>query len=323
LKKAKRLVPACLLFFCAAVPPADAKGAGREIEMVVSVDWEGEELAEDNLAAFRAFRDKNPEIRITHFLNAAYFTKPGADAAGVVRAVRSVMREGDQLGLHIHGWKSLFEKAGTAYRSSPGFWNYAGPGDCSLEKGEDCGHEVPINSYSVDELRRVIRYSLDVLAGNGFRGVEVFRAGGWVAAPNVLEAAAVEGLSGDSSGVTVPLLAREIGGTPLYISLGGLWPGLDQGSGPYRIETPAGPITEFPDNMALADYVSGEEVYSMYRRVALQGGDGPLYVHFGFHLETADRFVNRVHTAVFRIREDAGTRGFRFKPATLSETRTR
>jgi hypothetical protein len=111
--------------------------------LVVTVDWEGLNLSDDNLAAMRALRERFPEIPLVQFLNAAYFTKPDADADAVQARIASVLRDGDELGLHIHGWKRLFEAAGVSYRPSPTF---RGPDESGPACDYDCGHAVPISA---------------------------------------------------------------------------------------------------------------------------------------------------------------------------------
>src|SRR5687768_10968235 len=76
---------------------------GNVIKLVVSVDWEGRVVAENNIAAMEAFRAQFPDVPITQFLNAAYYTKDGADADAVTALVERTLLPSDELGLHIHG----------------------------------------------------------------------------------------------------------------------------------------------------------------------------------------------------------------------------
>lgn len=92
------------------------------VHVAISVDWEGRDLSSINLNAFRACREAHPDIPLTHFLNAAYFTKPDADASKVQAAIRRVLHPDDELGLHIHPWKTLVEAAGVKFRSEPTIW---------------------------------------------------------------------------------------------------------------------------------------------------------------------------------------------------------
>jgi hypothetical protein len=59
--------------------------ATGKVRVVVSVDWEGREIAPNNLEAMKAFRKDYPDIPLQQFLNAAYYTKTGADSKACLR----------------------------------------------------------------------------------------------------------------------------------------------------------------------------------------------------------------------------------------------
>ena len=97
------------------------------VHVSISVDWEGRDLSAINLNAFRAYREAHPDVPLTHFLNAAYFTKRDANASKVQADIRRVLRPDDELGLHIHPWKTLVEAAGVKFRSEPTIWGKGRP----------------------------------------------------------------------------------------------------------------------------------------------------------------------------------------------------
>ncbi len=272
--------------------------ATGKVKLLVSVDWEGRVLDEANLDAMNQFRNQFPNVPLLHFLNAAYYTKPGARAAVVTNKISSVLRPGDELGLHIHGWRSLFEAAGVTFRSSPTYW-----GDALDDCREDCGHEIPIDIYTKEELQRVMHYSVETLNRHGFGRATSFRSGGWLSAPVVLEALAAEGFLIDSSAVPPHLLAPLIGNTPLWQWVNNLWHGTKTTSQPQRMSTPAGTIWEVPDNGALADYMSADDMVKVYMDGAhyAEKTGKDVYVHIGFHQETAKRYVSRVSSALRKI----------------------
>ncbi|MBI5369264.1 MAG: hypothetical protein HZA54_19665 [Planctomycetes bacterium] len=282
-------------------PPPDCP---TKVHLSVSVDWEGRELADGNLAAMEAFRAANPDVPLTHFLNAAYFTKPGADRARVAAQMRRVLRPGDETGIHIHGWRSLFAAAGVPYRTTPTFWGANYP---LSPVGGDEGHEVEICAYAVPELRAVLRTSRDLLTDAGFAVSGSFRAGGWMADGKVLEALAAEGFGIDSS-ATDPAWHDELADLPLRARIGEVWPGVTSSSAPFVVNTAAGPILEMPDTGALADYVTPaemtrhlEEALARCERERKQD----LFVHIGFHQETAGRYAARVTEALRAVRAQA------------------
>ena len=276
------------------------EAAGR-LRLAVSVDWEGRELRADDLAAMQRLREALPGVPLTHFLNAAYYTKPGADAAAVTSKLRGAVLPGDEVGLHVHGWRSLFAAAGVAFRDRPTFW---GGGQPAQAGGLDMGHEVEIGAYTVDELRAVLRRSRALLGTHGFPVGASFRAGGWMATPNVLEAIRHEGFTVDSS-ATDGRWHDELAGYALRQRIPEVWAGVTEESQPYLIETPAGAVLEMPDTCALADYVTAAEMVDHVRRAAARLTPGrDLFVHVGFHQETAARYAARVGEALRTLAED-------------------
>jgi hypothetical protein len=287
-----------------------------ELRLMVTVDWEGRDLSDDNLEAMRSLRDRFDTVPLVQFLNAAYFTKPGADQADVSGRMNSVLRDHDEVGLHIHAWKRLFEASGVTFRNSPTFWGTSVP---SYSCSHDCGHEVPISAYTTDELREVIRFSVDTLDGQGFGRPVSFRAGGWMAAQNVREALAAEGFDNDSSAVPALFLEGEIGHLPLHDWVEELWRGTDATSQPYALDG----LTEIPDNGALADYVTGDEMYAVYldaKRRLEENPDENVLVNIGFHQETAAEYLPRIEDALERILADVEQSDVPLRLTTMSPT---
>lgn len=295
----------------------DADAGELALELMVSVDWEGRELSEANLAAFEAFRARFPDVPLTQFLNAAYYTKPGADAADVTKRVERALRPGDEHGLHVHGWKRLVERAGVTFRDEPTFWGGGrGVGDCTF----DCGHEVPMSAYTTAELRSLFKFSLDELERHGFTRPTSFRTGGWMARPNVREALVAEGIVRDGSAVQTALLREEIGTLPLYTWLTELWPDVGPASQPYVLDTPAGPLLEIPDNGGLADYTPEPDIVATYEACLAAkraAPSEPVAINVGFHQETAARFLPRLAAGLDLVRERAKADGVRLEAVTF------
>lgn len=84
-----------------------------------------------------------------HFLNPAYYTKPTSPPDEVLTSLtRFVLRPNDEIGLHIHAWKSLVEYCGLNYKYKPTFSNYDRIENCSRPLA-DCGHTVNLEfAYS-------------------------------------------------------------------------------------------------------------------------------------------------------------------------------
>lgn len=233
----------------AATPPQ--KGG---IAVLVSVDWEGFTLKANDLAAMEQFRRQNKEIPFVHFLNAAYYTKFNADPPAVTAAIKRVLLPIDELGLHIHGWRSLFEAAGVKYRNTPRYDNLVWP--VTEDRTVDVGETVQISAYSQAELERVIAFSVTTLEAHGFGRAKSFRAGAWLATAPVLQALVAEHFVYDHSAIPAILLDEGIVGRDWRLPevLPSVWPDTTIRTQPYTITTSNGHIIEIPDNGALADW---------------------------------------------------------------------
>ncbi|MEZ4453492.1 MAG: hypothetical protein R3B09_28790 [Nannocystaceae bacterium] len=106
----------------------------------ITVDWEGEHLRDlGDLQATRAAieRSLGAGVPFTHYICPTYWL--GAQLPpDPARAIRSVVRKGDELALHVHGWRALVEGAGVRFLSEPD-WN-----------GDGTGHGVPLGVYRGD-----------------------------------------------------------------------------------------------------------------------------------------------------------------------------
>ena len=288
--------------------------AEAKVRIVVSVDWEGRDLAPANLAAIQQFRSDFADIPLQHFLNAAYYTKPDANQGEVTRAITSVLRKGDEHGLHLHGWMRLFEAAGVSFRTGPTYLK--DPVDLRSCR-HDCGHEVAITAYREDELRRVIRFASDTLEGQGFDRPHSFRAGGWQADAKVLRALAREGFTVDSSATHAKFLEPAWGGTNLYTFVRQLWASVVPTTQPYVVDLGGGDrITELVNNGCLADYMTGKAMLEVFRGNAAALGQVPdrdVYVSIGFHQETAAKYLPALRDGITRIKEYGTKRGIPFE----------
>jgi ribosomal protein L40E len=265
------------------------------VHVAVSVDWEGRDMSAENLQAFADFRAAHPEVPLTHFLNAAYFTKPDADGGEVSEKMRQVLDPIDELGLHIHPWKSLVEAAGVTFRTEPTIW---GKGRRMRPGGNDVGHEISVEAYETDEFQKVVRKSKEILTQHGFELGRSFRAGAWLAGPRVREAIRREGFKVDSSATDTKWHSR-IAQYDLPAMIREIWPDVTSETQPFWIMTPAGTLLEMPDTGALADYVTVEDMSGhIADAVAKLDTEGDRFVHIGFHQETAASYAPRVIAAI-------------------------
>lgn len=289
-----------------------------KLQLVVTVDWEGRDLREDNIKAMENLRTRFPQVKIVHFLNAAYYTKQAANRADVTARINRPLRAGDEKALHIHGWKRLFEASGATFVSTPTFWGTSIDAR-GRECLEDCGHEVPISLYTTDELRKVVKFSLDTLEGNGFGRAKSFRCGGWMAKTTVRDAIAAEGIKYEHSAVPTVFLQPKLGTQPVYGWLSELWQGTTNVSQPYTMATASTPLTEVPDNGGLADYVNTQQMMDVFhanKEIFNRDRRKNVVVSVGFHEETAASYLPLLEAALTQMYAEAQAENVPFESAT-------
>ncbi len=265
------------------------------VHVIMTVDWEGRNLNPSNIAAMQQLRQDYPTLPILHYLNAAYYFKSGANAEQTTDTIRSTLLPIDQLGLHIHGWQSLFTAAGVTFRNQPN-WNPGGKPLTDAECASDCGHSIPIRAYSEAELSQVIKFSIDTLSSHGFGRAQHFRAGGWMLSQRVSNALTANGIVSDSSAVPAEFLHARLYNYPLYQWAVQTWTGITQTSQPYLLTTKHGALLEVPDNGCLADYMSGAQMLTVLKAnlAEAQASGEERIVVVGFHQETADDWLPHI-----------------------------
>lgn len=287
------------------------------IFVVVSVDWEGRSLLPENLQRMAAFRRKHPDVPMQHFLNAAYYTRPGIDAAQFSRAIHEVLLPEDDHGLHIHAWRSLLAAAGVEAADLQGVIKnstvaFRAADDWGFFPAEP-GYDVPIEDFAVDALGRMMRTSTRILVEAGFGSPVTFRAGGWMSGPKVQQALVINGFTLDcSAGLFAPVL-RRFGEIPLCERMRQLWPAIDDTSQPFQVATPSGSLWELPNNAALVDYMTAGDVMEVFERNVARWQRAPhrhCFISTGFHQETARVFLDRLDEAVSAMKRMAAQRGW-------------
>jgi hypothetical protein len=283
-----------------------------KIVVVVSVDWEGRSLLAENLELIAAFRQRHPDVPIQHFLNPAYYTRAGIDAARTTRAIRQVLLPEDEHGLHLHAWHGLISAAGVTPRSEPRFLHTdapvpKAPDDWGFYPPED-GYDVPIEHFEVDELDRILKTCVSLLTAQGFRRPTCFRAGGWMSGPHVQAALMRNAFALDCSAVNPQLSIRRFGDIPLCRWLTQLWPAIEETSQPYQLATSQGTLWQVPDNAGLVDYTTADELMSIFESNATRwqaNPSKPQIITTGFHQETARKFLSRLDEAIPLMRRRA------------------
>jgi hypothetical protein len=276
---------------------APAKG---HVVVVLTIDWEGAYVSPDGLDAIDELRKGFGPAPLTHFVSAGYFTKDQPDPTAVASVTQAV-RKGDELAVHLHGWKSLAKASGIEPRLSPSF--LTGTDKLMEFEDGDVGFDIDLDAYSVTDLRALLRTSRRLLEQTRLPVSKTFRAGGYLATPKVLQAIYEEGYTVDSSATDYRQL-DERKDEVLPKRIRAIWPGVESTTQPWLVHAPNGALIELPI-AALADYASTEEIVGVLEaaHARLQKDPGrDVFVVLGFHQETAPDFGGRVGDALAKVR---------------------
>jgi hypothetical protein len=156
-----------------------------------------------------------------------------------------------------------------------------------------------------------------LLAEQGVVVAPLFRAGGSIAPPEVLDVVAELGFTVDSSASAASWLDGELPGTRIAQRWAELWPTVEPLTQPWRIDTPHGPILELP--IVPVDHATTEELVDVLARAlarAAAPGGGDVYLTFVFPQETAAEYAPRLAQALGAVR--AGAEGGRLVFETAS-----
>ncbi|MCB0420567.1 MAG: hypothetical protein KDD61_06210 [Bdellovibrionales bacterium] len=264
------------------------------VELLISIDYEGDKIRTTDLEAIRQFQKQYPTIKLIHFMNAAYFTKSWSkDRDEISKRLLSLIRPGDDLGVHIHGWKNFVEASGVTFKSHPRYLGNHLPERFHGERGSD----VPLDEYSTREITQMLEFSILELRKRGFPQPTSFRAGGWQSGPKVWSALKRVGILIDSSAVPARLIRNLYPRSLLQKKADSLWSTITEFT---KSRQRAG-IIEVPNNMGLADYVSAEHFREMARnslKRSIRNGDNKVLFHYGFHQETARLYLDEVSKVI-------------------------
>ena len=274
--------------------------------VAVSNDWDTGDHGDDKLERQDRLHANHPDLVITHFVGPYTFTDPTVTATRaqyLVQWLKAYERDGDEIGLHVHPYCHFVTRAGVTCRTSPSF----------AHATDSTGYTVVLGAYTRSELEKIFRTANDLFVANGLGRPTSFRAGGWTATIDVLAALATAGHIADASGCNWARLEewQNVAGAQLYQWNQQHWSVIDETSQPYYPNTtdilsdapPQLSILEVPDNGALVDYVSAQEMIDMFRT----NYDGRAlaetrHYSIGYHpVNFSESFFVRLDTALTEI----------------------
>ena len=271
------------------------------VVVAVTIDWEGAYLADESMGALAEVEQHLPDVPLTHYVSAAYFTKSNADAQ-VGPRIAGAIRPGDELAVHLHGWASLARAAKVTPKLSPSF--ISGTEKLLEIEGDDAGFDVDLDVYTVPELRALLRTSRQLLEKTGKPVTSDFRAGGYLGTPKMREAIREEGYAIDSSATEHHQLVGDTG--ELANRVEEVWPKVAPGTQPFLVDAPDadGPMLEMPI-AAVADYASVsrmvQAIEAAHARLA-QDPQHDVFVVLAFHQETSPDYGSHIVDVITQVR---------------------
>lgn len=241
---------------------------GAQLNIILSVDWEGLSVDPKNIQGIRGFKAKY-SVPLVHYMNPAYFTHPGLEQGHPDIQIANCLFADDELGLHLHGVKHFVRQSGVLFRSQPSF---SRAGD--QNGGELCGQEVMLHGYTPLEFKKLLQFACETLKQKGFVRPCSFRAGGWMISPEQIKVLEECGFVVDSSAVPSFCLENSSWKNESlhrYVNL--LWDGIHTNSQPYWFSSQK-KILEIPNNLGAIDYWSDDLIKKYCEQLIRLSDDG-------------------------------------------------
>jgi hypothetical protein len=286
-----------------------------KLHVSIVVDWEGEHLHDlDDLRATRSSIEASlgAAVPLTHFICPTYWLHP-IRCSDPAAAIRSLIRKGDEVALHVHCWTALVELAEQRVLTTPD-WNDDGT-----------GHGVPLGAYGAGA-QAIIACARKLLESKLGATVNGFRCGGAMTSDCVYEALLALGFKYDCSAFPPVVVSQGFGPgrrgnlrdtsgarTQIAALLVDLWGDRPMDaveranslslranggqpitplSQPYLVESKGRALIEMPGNGGISDYAGAgymSKTFDTLLELAV-GRKEPVFFNIGCHQESAGRW---------------------------------
>lgn len=253
--------------------------------VLVTTDWDFADPGTDVLEYQDRIHDEHPEMRITHFVGPYTFTDPTVTPARQQELVSWLVEQRDEhrdeLGLHIHPYCNFVDTT-----TVPCVTDQSTTMDMDLT-----GYTIKLEAYDRAEFGILLDRAIELFETNGLDRPKTFRAGGWTAGIDTLNALADKGFTADTSALNWARI-EEWEGKELYRWNMETWGPIGDTSQPYfpniadklSSEAPTSTLLEVPDNGVMIDYVTLSEMNGLFD--ANWNGEplsAPVTLMMGFH----------------------------------------
>ncbi len=242
---------------------------GHALYVHVGTDWDDGDTSDQSLMLQDELHELHAELKLTHFAAPYTFTDPDITAERQALLVAWLKNQrdtfGDEIGLHIHPWCNFIEAAGVTCRTDP---------STVYNNGDASGYTVMVSAYTEAEFTKLLQKADELFTANGLGTPTSFRAGGWTLGLDTAKALAGAGYLVDTSALNWARIEEWDGNYSgvLYDWNKTTWSEIGDTSQPYYISeadiqkggTPHVGLLEVPDNGALVDYVTGNEMKQIF-----------------------------------------------------------
>jgi len=233
--------------------------------VMVSTDWDFSDPGNPSCDFTDKLHTDHPGMKITHFVGPYTFTDPSVTANRATALVTWVVgnrdKYQDEIGLHIHPYCNFVTHAGLACITD----------QSTVYESDTSGYTIKVAAYGRKDFATLLQHAKDLFAQHGLGTPTLFRAGGWTATLETLQALEDTGFVGDSSALNWERI-EEWKGKELYRWTAEHWAPIDDVSQPWwpsqtNILAASGPrlsLLEVPDNGVMIDYVSLAEMTGIF-----------------------------------------------------------
>ncbi len=273
---------------------------------IVSVLWEGREILGSNTASLERLRRSWPDLRLIHFISPAYFSRAEEQNIAVAKKIKALVLPDEKICLLVHPWESILKNANVDAIKNETFWGYHLDNKRCLN---DCGQEVPFNSYDLKDREKIIGSSLAVFKKYMDSAPSCFMAGAWLSGKDLWPILRKLGIKHDFSYVDISLLKEKLFKFPLWNYLIKAW-GKEQTFSPkkFLVLTEFGALNIWPMSAATVSYNSPEKIGSLYQKFKNStasketNSDKREIFHVGFYMDTLGRYENEVNKILLQVK---------------------
>lgn len=238
--------------------------------VLMTTDWDYSDPSQQALDRQDRMHELFPDLKITHFVGPYTFTDPEVMPARADELAAWVIRQrdehGDEIALHIHPWCNFVEDAGLPCITDQ---------STVYANGDLTGYTIKVSAYGETDFATLLQHADDLFTAHGLGKPTTFRAGGWTASIETFRALADTGYIADTSALNWAKIEEWAdNGTSgeLWHWTMTNWAPINDTSQPYYpnqddavgTADPTLPMLEVPDNGAMADYVSTDEMTAIF-----------------------------------------------------------